>query len=499
MSAGSPSDAVAPGPDAAPPERYDGRLAAAIERRWQRRWLEDGTFVVPRVTAGDKFFLLDMFPYPSGEGLHVGHPLGYIATDVYGRYLRMRGRRVLHTLGFDAFGLPAEQYAVQTGTHPRATTEANMGRYRAQIDRLGLAHDPTRSVATTDPGFYRWTQWIFLQIYNAYYDEEEGKAKPIAELVSAYASGRRATPDGRAWPELTSAEQAEALDAHRLAYRARVPVNWCPGLGTVLANEEVTADGRSERGNYPVFRRELTQWMMRITAYADRLLADLDVLDWPVSVKTMQRNWIGRSTGATIRFPVLGAAPARAAESGVTDIEVFTTRPDTLFGATYMVLAPELDLVDRLVADAWPEVDGSPPPASWTGGAATPVEAVARYRRAASALPERTRQSEARDKTGVFTGAFARNPATGEAMPVFVADYVLAGYGTGAIMAVPAHDQRDFEFAACLRPGRPPGGDAGRATPPWRTGRTRGRPTARWSTRPTTTSRSTGSRSRRPR
>ena len=278
-----------------------------------------------------------MFPYPSGAGLHVGHPLGFIGTDVLGRYLRMTGHNVLHAMGFDAFGLPAEQYAVQTGTHPRTTTEANVTRYKAQLRRLGLAHDERRSVATTDVDFYRWTQWIFLRIYGSFYDEEQRRARPIEELEAEFAAGVRPTPDGRPWPELSEVEQRVVIDSFRLAYVSEAPVNWCPGLGTVLANEEVTADGRSERGNFPVFRRSLKQWMMRITAYADRLVADLDRLDWPDSVKAMQRNWIGRSEGARVRFDVVGA-PA--------GIEVFTTRPDTLFGATYMVLAPEHPLVD---------------------------------------------------------------------------------------------------------------------------------------------------------
>ncbi|MHB1930744.1 MAG: class I tRNA ligase family protein, partial [Acidimicrobiales bacterium] len=423
--------------DDTPPFRYTGALAGEIEGRWQARWAEERTFVVPRTTQpgeAGKFFLMDMFPYPSGSGLHVGHPLGYIATDVYGRYLRMIGYRVLHTLGYDAYGLPAEQYAIETGTDPRSTTEANVERYRAQIARLGLAHDPTRSVATTDESFYRWTQWIFLQIYNAWYDTTSGRARPIAELIAAYETGEVATPDGRPWAQLDDREQAEAVDGRRLAYRARVPVNWCPGLGTVLANEEVTAEGRSERGNFPVFKRELVQWMMRITAYADRLLEDLDHLDWPHSVKTMQRNWIGRSEGASILFPLRGLD---------TSLEVFTTRPDTLFGATYMVIAPEHPLVDELVPEVWPV----PAPGSWTGGAAAPPEAVKAYRARAAAMTDGDRQAEARPKTGVWTGAYATNPGTGEAVPVFAADYVLAGYGTGAIMAVPAHDQRDFEFA----------------------------------------------------
>jgi leucyl-tRNA synthetase len=441
----APERADGPADDAELPYRYNAVLAAQIEDRWQDRWAREGTFHAPNpsgpwadpaATGGDKVYLLDMFPYPSGSGLHVGHPLGFIGTDVLGRYLRMTGRTVLHAMGFDAFGLPAEQYAVQTGTHPRKTTEENIQRYKAQLRRLGLGHDERRSVATTDVEFYRWTQWIFLQIYNAWYDVEQRKARPIAELEAEFAGGRRRTPDGRGWNELTSVEQRGIIDSHRLAYISEAPVNWCPGLGTVLANEEVTADGRSERGNFPVFRRNLKQWMMRITAYADRLAADLDRLDWPDSVKAMQRNWIGRSEGAQVRFPVRGVD---------TPIEVFTTRPDTLFGATYMVLAPEHPLVEEIVPDAWPaDVD-----ARWTGGAATPREAVAGYRNAAARKSELDRQ-ENREKTGVFTGAYATNPVNGQAIPVFVADYVLMGYGTGAIMAVPAQDQRDWDFATAF-------------------------------------------------
>jgi leucyl-tRNA synthetase len=431
--------------DAALPYRYGAPLAAGIERRWQDRWEAEGTFHAPNPSGpwadpagigGDKVYLLDMFPYPSGSGLHVGHPLGFIGTDVLGRYLRMTGHTVLHAMGFDAFGLPAEQYAVQTGTHPRTTTEDNIRRYKAQLRQLGLGHDERRSVATTDVEFYRWTQWIFLQIYNSWYDEAQQKARPIGELEAEYAAGTRPTPDERSWGELTSVEQRRVVDSHRLAYISEAPVNWCPGLGTVLANEEVTADGRSERGNFPVFRRSLKQWMMRITAYADRLVADLDRLDWPDSVKAMQRNWIGRSEGAQVRFPVAGVA---------TPIEVFTTRPDTLFGATYMVLAPEHPLVDAITPDAWPsDVD-----ARWTGGAATPSEAVAAYRDAAARKSDLDRQ-ENREKTGVFIGAYATNPVNGQPIPVFVADYVLMGYGTGAIMAVPAQDQRDWDFATAF-------------------------------------------------
>jgi leucyl-tRNA synthetase len=436
--AGTPRDGSG---DDAPPFRYTAALAGRIERRWQDFWEAEGTFHAPnpagpmaepdKIQGRPKTYLLDMFPYPSGAGLHVGHPLGFIGTDVLGRFLRMDGRNVLHAMGFDSFGLPAEQYAVQTGTHPRKTTEANIERYRAQLRQLGLAHDDRRSVATTDVEFYRWTQWIFLQVYNAWYDVEVARARPIAELEAEFAAGTRPTPDGRPWSELDAATRRRVIDGHRLAYLSEAPVNWCPGLGTVLANEEVTADGRSERGNFPVFRRNLKQWMMRITAYADRLEADLERLDWPDSVKSMQRNWIGRSEGARVRFAC-----------GADSIEVFTTRPDTLFGATYMVLAPEHPLVDTLAAASWPAGTDD----RWTGGAATPAEAIADYRIKASRKSELDRQ-ENKDKTGVFTGAYATNPVNGQPIPVFVADYVLMGYGTGAIMAVPAEDTRDWDFA----------------------------------------------------
>ncbi|MFE6745622.1 leucine--tRNA ligase [Kitasatospora purpeofusca] len=425
------------------PFRYSAALAAEIESRWQDIWEKEGTFHAPNpagdladpaadVAAKPHSFIMDMFPYPSGAGLHVGHPLGYIATDVFARYQRMNGYNVLHTLGYDSFGLPAEQYAVQTGTHPRVSTEANIANMRHQLRRLGLGHDPRRSIATIDPEYYRWTQWIFLQIFNSWYDEQAHRARPIAELVAEFADGTREVPGGRDWAALSGAEREEVLGDYRLAYAKEVPVNWCPGLGTVLSNEEVTADGRSERGNFPVFKSNLRQWMMRITAYSDRLISDLDLLDWPEAIKLQQRNWIGRSEGARVDFAV-----------GERKITVFTTRPDTLFGATYMVLAPEHDLVDTVVPAAWPE--GTPE--AWTGGAATPAEAVTAYRAAAAAKSDVERQVEAKVKTGVFTGAHAVNPVSGEPVPVFIADYVLMGYGTGAIMAVPAHDHRDFAFA----------------------------------------------------
>ncbi|MDX8144152.1 leucine--tRNA ligase [Lentzea sp. BCCO 10_0061] len=406
-----------------PAYRYTAELANQIEERWQRYWENNGTYHAPNPVGAlkgdvpaDKLFVQDMFPYPSGAGLHVGHPLGFIGTDVFARYHRMNGRNVLHTMGFDAFGLPAEQYAVQTGQHPRKTTEDNINTYLRQIRRLGLGHDERRRISTIDPEYYKWTQWIFLQIFNSWYDPDARKARPIAELISQFESGERDVEGGRTWSELSFADQQRILGEFRLAYMSEAPVNWCPGLGTVLANEEVTADGRSERGNFPVFRKSLRQWMMRITAYSDRLIDDLDRLDWPDKVKAMQRNWIGRSHGARVRFAV-----------GDESIEVFTTRPDTLFGATYMVLAPEHELVDQIAAP-------------------DRVADIAAYRRAASLKSELDRQ-ENKEKTGVFIGAHATNPVNGKEIPVYIADYVLMGYGTGAIMAVPGQDQRDWDFA----------------------------------------------------
>ena len=434
--------------------RYTAEVADRIERFWQDRWEAEGTYHAPNpagpwadpeaVAGREKLFILDMFPYPSGAGLHVGHPLGYIATDVYARYQRMTGKNVLHALGYDAFGLPAEQYAIATGQHPRVTTEENIANMRRQLRRLGLGHDDRRSVATTDVPFYRWTQWIFLQLFNSWFDPQApnasggvGRARPIADLEAEFASGARELPGGRAWGELDEVERRTLIDDHRLAYVSSAPVNWCPGLGTVLANEEVTAEGRSDIGNYPVFKRNMRQWMMRITAYADRLIEDLDRVDWPEAVKLMQRNWIGRSHGANVQFAV------QTTDGGSASIEVFTTRSDTLFGATFMVLAPEHPLVERLVPSTWPE--GTRP--AWTGGAATPAQAVDAYVEAASRKTDLERQADAKDKSGVFTGSFAINPVDGRALPIFVADYVLMGYGTGAIMAVPAEDERDWDFA----------------------------------------------------
>ncbi len=372
-----------------------------FEPKWQAIWEERQLFHAPNPGekgfdhAKPKFYVLDMFPYPSGAGLHVGHPEGYTATDIIARYKRMRGFNVLHPMGWDAFGLPAEQYAIKSGQHPAITTRENIGRFKDQLKRIGFSYDWQREINTTDPRYYKWTQWIFLQIYNSWFNSATNKAEPI----STY-SGKNP-------------------DEVRLAYVADVPVNWCQDLGTVLANEEVV-DGKSEIGGFPVVRRPMRQWMLRITAYAERLLNELDKLDWPEGIKLLQRNWIGRSEGALIKFQISNF------ESQI--IEVFTTRPDTLYGATYMVIAPEHSLIDLIVSEEqWP--------------------AVREYREKTGRKSDLERAEMSKEKTGVFTGAYAVNPANGERIPIWIADYVLLGYGTGAIMGVPAHDERDLEFA----------------------------------------------------
>jgi leucyl-tRNA synthetase len=386
-----------------------------FEPKWQRNWEEQKTFRVanPGEPGFDpekpKFYVMDMFPYPSGEGLHVGHPEGYTATDILSRYKRMGGFNVLHPMGWDAFGLPAEQFAIKTGQHPSATTAQNIARFKGQLTRIGLSFDWSREVNTTDPSYFRWTQWIFLQLYNSWFDPVQKKARPIAELETE----RKA-----ANPEESAEDRREYLDQHRLAYVAEAPVNWCPQLGTVLANEEVV-DGKSEVGGFPVVRRPMRQWMLRITAYADRLQDELSGLDWPESIKLLQRNWIGRSEGAEVDFRL----PRRKAK-----ISVFTTRPDTLFGATYMVLAPEHELVDKITT-------------------AAQRAAVDAYRNEVAQKSDLERTNLAKEKTGVFTGGFAINPLNDQKIPIWIADYVLSSYGTGAIMAVPAHDERDFQFA----------------------------------------------------
>ncbi len=382
-----------------------------IEPRWQRYWLEHKTFKTPDLSDKPKFYILDMFPYPSGSGLHVGHPEGYTATDILARYRRMRGDNVLHPMGWDAFGLPAEQHAIATGEHPRNNTLRNINNFRRQIQMLGFSYDWDREVDTTDPGYFKWTQWIFLQLFDTWYDAEQQRGRPIRELPIPPEVQQQGDAAVRAY-----------RDSKRLAYMAEVPVNWCAGLGTVLANEEVI-DGKSERGGFPVVRMPLKQWMLRITAYAERLLNDLDQVNWSPAIKEMQRNWIGRSEGAEVDFLL-------ATLSGCFEhnIRVFTTRPDTLFGATYMVLSPEHPLV--------PEITTSEQQA-----------AVEQYRAAAARKSDFERTELAKKKTGVFTGAYAINPVNNEKVPIWIADYVLASYGTGAIMAVPAHDERDFEFA----------------------------------------------------
>jgi leucyl-tRNA synthetase len=388
-----------------------------VESRWQRYWDEHKTFRTPDVSAKPKYYILDMFPYPSGAGLHVGHPEGYTATDILARYKRMRGFNVLHPMGWDAFGLPAEQYAVETGTHPRTTTQKNINEFRRQIKMLGFSYDWEREVDTTDPAYFKWTQWIFLELYDTWYDPDARRGRPIRELPI---------------PDEIKVQGEFAVrkyqDSRRLAYQAEVPVNWCEFLGTVLANEEVI-DGKSERGGHPVVRMPLRQWLLRITAYADRLLDDLELVAWPDSIKKMQRDWIGKSTGAEVDFALFSPdSKNRAADGSDTKIRVFTTRPDTLFGATYMVLAPEHPLVASITT---PEQK----------------QAVAAYKTQAARKSDLERTELTKQKTGVFTGAYAVNPVNEERIPIWIADYVLASYGTGAIMAVPAHDERDFEFA----------------------------------------------------
>ena len=446
-------------PETTPPHRYDAGLADDIETRWQEHWREHRTYHCPNpggalsadpsgFAGRPKLFIMDMFPYPSGVGLHVGHPLGFIATDVYARFKRMTGFNVLHTMGFDAFGLPAEEHARQTGEHPRVNTERNIVNMSRQLARLGLGHDERRSFATTDPDYYRWTQWIFLQLFDAWFDPETNRARPIGELISEFDSAVRTPQGGEDWAAADQSERLQILSQYRLAYVDEAPVNWCPGLGTVLSNEEVTAEGLSERGNFPVYQRPLKQWMLRITAYADRLLEDLELLDWSDSIKTMQRNWIGRSRGAYIDFG---------------PIRVFTTRPDTVYGTTFMVLAPEHPLVDELTADEWPTGTDE----RLNGGHPTPRSAVAAYRERVAEMTRLDCQDD-KSKTGAFIGATCPVPVDGREVPVFIADYALMDYGTGAVMGVPGEDQRDWEFAEkygldIIRTVQPPADFVGQA------------------------------------
>ncbi len=446
-----------------------------IEAKWRSRWEQEKTYQTqgPGDPGFDgskpKCYILDMFPYPSGAGLHIGHPKGYIASDIYSRYKRMQGFNVLHPMGFDSFGLPAEQYAIEHNIHPATVTEQNIDAIRSQLQFLGLSFDWAREVVTSRESYYRWTQWIFAQLFDSYFDEDEvwedgngrqikGRAKPIADLEAQFAAGRAlSAPDrqilgpDKTWSALTTAQRQTVLNNYRLAYQQEAVVNWCPGLGTVLANEEVTNEGRSERGDFPVYRKPLIQWTMRITAYAERLLEDLDFeledrngppfrLDWPEPIKRMQRNWIGRSEGAEVCFDVLD--PQSDAVAG--QLLVFTTRPDTLFGATFMAIAPQHPLVDLaeeayLVPSAWP----AGTPEQWKGGGGSIREAIAQY----IAQVAVSTAVETKEKTGIFSGIYAHNPVNGQKIPIFVADYVSMDYGAGAIMAVPAHDERDFAFA----------------------------------------------------
>ena len=403
-----------------------------IEKKWRERWKDRGTYRVENDASKPKYYVLDMFPYPSGAGLHVGHPLGYIASDIVARYKRHSGFNVLHPMGYDSFGLPAEQYAIQTGQHPAKTTEVNIARYREQLDNIGFSFDWSREVRTSDPDYYRWTQWIFLQLFESWYDAKADKARPITELIerfqargcmgqdAAVLTGDVEEPLGpfkaEEWKAFSERTKQMVLQHFRLAYLSDAWVNWCPALGTVLANDEVK-DGVSERGGHPVERKRMPQWSMRITAYAQRLLDGLDALDWSTSMKEAQRNWIGRSEGASVRFAVADDF-----------IEVFTTRPDTLFGVTFITLAPEHVLVGKYTTDD------------------RRAEVVA-YVKTASNRSERERQAEVEKVSGVFTGSYAKHPFTGADIPVWVGDYVLAGYGTGAVMAVPGGDQRDWRFA----------------------------------------------------
>jgi leucyl-tRNA synthetase len=401
-----------------------------VEKKWQKQWAAEKVFKTEIVEGKPKYYVLDMFPYPSGAGLHVGHPLGYIASDIFSRYKRLNGFNVLHPMGYDAYGLPAEQYAIQTGTHPAVTTEINLARYREQLDKIGFSFDWDREVRTCDPGYYKWTQWTFIQLFNSWYNKKTNKAEAVNELVSVFGTEGNATVQAASnetpvfsaaeWNQMSEKQQQEILMHYRLAYLAETAVNWCPALGTVLANDEVS-EGHSVRGGHPVERKKMKQWLLRITAYADRLLAGLNTIDWTESIKEIQRNWIGRSEGGSMRF-------ALENHKDIEPIEVFTTRPDTIFGATFMVLAPEHELVSKITSSEHREkIDAY---VSW-----------------AKNRTERERMTEVKKVSGEFTGAYAINPFTNQPIPIWIADYVLMGYGTGAIMAVPAHDSRDFAFA----------------------------------------------------
>ncbi|MFC2456874.1 MAG: class I tRNA ligase family protein, partial [Prevotella intermedia] len=404
-----------------------------IEKKWQKKWVENKTYKVVEDKNKQKFYVLNMFPYPSGAGLHVGHPLGYIASDIYARYKRLKGFNVLNPMGYDAYGLPAEQYAIQTGQHPSITTDKNIARYREQLDKIGFCFDWDREVRTCDPQYYHWTQWAFQRMFESYYDYSEGKAKPISDLVHHFeeegtlnlnvAQSEEKMFSARDWTSMSEKEQQETLMNYRIAYLGETMVNWCPGLGTVLANDEVV-DGVSERGGYPVVQKKMKQWCLRVSAYAQRMLDGLEKVSWSDSMKETQRNWIGRSEGTEVVFKSFTPAGDKEIEH---DITIFTTRADTMFGVTFMVLAPESELVPELTTD----------------------EQKAEVEEYLAYVKKRTERDRMTDRkvTGVFTGSHGINPFTGEKLPIYVSEYVLSGYGTGAIMAVPAHDSRDYAFA----------------------------------------------------
>ena len=399
-----------------------------IETKWQKYWKENQSYRVEEDHSKEKFYVLDMFPYPSGAGLHVGHPLGYIASDIFSRYKRLKGFNVLHPMGYDSFGLPAEQYAIQTGQHPAITTENNIARYREQLDKMGFSFDWSREVRTSDSSYYRWTQWIFKQLFNSWYNNEDDKAESIDSLIATFekeGNGKvSASTDfevkfsSAEWTSYSELEKETILQEYRLTYLSDTMVNWCEELGTVLANDEVK-DGLSERGGFPVVQKKMRQWSMRISAYAERLLQGLDTIDFSDSLKEQQRNWIGKSEGASVTFSVDGFDDS---------IEVFTTRPDTIFGASFMTLAPEHELVNKITTTEQ-------------------KEAISNYQEKAAAKTERDRMSNVKEVSGVFTGAYALHPFSGEKIQIWIGDYVLASYGTGAVMAVPAGDQRDYDFA----------------------------------------------------
>ena len=408
-----------------------------IEAKWQKYWAENKTFKASNTSDKPKYYVLDMFPYPSGAGLHVGHPLGYIASDIYARYKRHKGFNVLHPQGYDSFGLPAEQYAIQTGQHPALTTEENIKTYRRQLDQIGFSFDWSREVRTSDPNYYKWTQWIFIQLFESWYNNDSNKAESIETLISKFSAEGNANVNAvcddniepftaEQWNTFSSEKQQEILLQYRLTYLAETEVNWCPALGTVLANDEIV-NGVSERGGHPVIRKKMTQWSMRISAYAERLLQGLDTIDWTDSLKESQRNWIGKSVGASVTFNVIPAVTSSAVEMS-HKIDVFTTRPDTIFGVSFMTLAPEHELVSKITT---PEQRAD-------------VEA---YIEATAKRSERERMADVKTISGAFTGAYAEHPFTKEPIPIWIGDYVLAGYGTGAVMSVPCGDQRDYDFA----------------------------------------------------